>query len=66
MGTDRLTQFNEKLKTLQSNLIGDDLERLSLRDLALLEQQIHEKLGRIRAKKGERFLECLEDLKHKG
>lgn len=63
--TDRLTQFTEKLKALQSNVIGDDLERLSLRDLVHLEQQIHESLGRIRAKKEERIVDQLEEFKQK-
>ncbi|KAI5083170.1 hypothetical protein GOP47_0002913 [Adiantum capillus-veneris] len=62
---DRVTQFTEKLKSLQSILIGDDLERLSSRDLIRLEQQIHDSLGRIRAKKEELFLEQLQEIKEK-
>ncbi|KAH7286240.1 hypothetical protein KP509_33G065500 [Ceratopteris richardii] len=62
---DRITLFTEKLKALQRNVIGDDLERLSLRDLIHLEQQIHESLGRIRAKKEEMILDQLEDFKKK-
>eukprot|EP00250_Pteridium_aquilinum_P022277 c25339_g4_i4 orf=51-383(-) len=64
--SDRLTQFIEKLKSLQSNLIGDELERLSLRDLIRLEQQMHGSLGQIHAKKSQLFLEQLEDTKEKG
>lgn len=63
--TDRLTQYTEKWKTLQRNLIGDDLERLSLKDLMHLEQQIYENLARVRAKKGELLLERLEEIKEK-
>nr|ADC55529.1 MADS-box protein [Dryopteris fragrans] len=62
---DQLTEFFKKLKTLQSNLIGDDLECLSLRDLIRLEQQMHERFQRIRAKKEELLLEQLEDIKEK-
>ncbi|KAI5080428.1 hypothetical protein GOP47_0003611 [Adiantum capillus-veneris] len=62
---DRVTQFTEKLKSLQSNLIGDNLELLSSRDLIRLEQQIHDSLGRIRAKKEELFLEQLQEIKEK-
>ncbi|KAH7387530.1 hypothetical protein KP509_16G027500 [Ceratopteris richardii] len=60
---DRLTPLIQKLKALQSNIGGDDLEGLSLRDLIYLEQQIHRRLGRIRAKKEEMILDKLEDLK---
>ncbi|MCO5566603.1 hypothetical protein L7F22_020280, partial [Adiantum nelumboides] len=63
--TDRLAQFTENLKTLQSNVIGDDLERLSLRDLIHLEQQMYESLGHIRAKKEELIVDELEDFKQK-
>ncbi|KAI5080432.1 hypothetical protein GOP47_0003615 [Adiantum capillus-veneris] len=62
---DRLAQFTENLKSLQSTVIGNDLERLSLRDLIHLEQQIHESLGRIRAKKEELIVDQLEDFKQK-
>ncbi|KAH7423385.1 hypothetical protein KP509_12G052800 [Ceratopteris richardii] len=62
---DRLTVFTEKLKMLQSNVIGDDLERLSLRDLIHLEQQVHESLGHIRAKKDELILEQIDEFKQK-
>ncbi|KAI5080421.1 hypothetical protein GOP47_0003604, partial [Adiantum capillus-veneris] len=62
---DRVTQFTEKLKILQSILIGDDLERLSSRDLIRLEQQMHDCLGRIRAKKDELILEQLQEIKEK-
>ncbi|KAI5080425.1 hypothetical protein GOP47_0003608, partial [Adiantum capillus-veneris] len=62
---DRVTQFTEKLKSLQSILIGDDLEQLSSRDLIRLEQQIHDSLGRVRAKKEELFLEQLQEIKEK-
>ncbi|KAH7423364.1 hypothetical protein KP509_12G051300 [Ceratopteris richardii] len=50
---------------LQSNVIGDDLERLSLRDLIHLEQQVHESLGRIRAKKDELILDQIDDFNQK-
>eukprot|EP00250_Pteridium_aquilinum_P019507 c24458_g2_i1 orf=20-721(-) len=60
-----LTQFTEKFKTLQRNFIGNDLEHLSLKDLSLLEQQIHGSLGSIRAKKAELLLEQLETITEK-
>ncbi|MCO5573045.1 hypothetical protein L7F22_026810 [Adiantum nelumboides] len=63
--TDRVTQFTDKMKSLQSTFIGDDFERLSSRDLIRLEQQIHDSLGRIRAKKEELFLEQLQEIKDK-
>ncbi|KAH7290000.1 hypothetical protein KP509_30G027800 [Ceratopteris richardii] len=62
---DHLTVFTEKLKLLQSVVIGDDLERLSVRDIIYLEQQFHENLGRIRAKKDELMLERNNDLMQK-
>eukprot|EP00250_Pteridium_aquilinum_P019543 c24472_g7_i1 orf=111-632(+) len=61
--TDRATRFTDKLETLQSKQIGDDLESLSLRDLILLEQQLYGWLQCIRAKKAELILEQLEGLK---
>lgn len=45
--------------------MADDLQRLSLKDLLHLEQEIHQAVGRIRAKKDELFLEELEELKEK-
>ncbi|KAI5068230.1 hypothetical protein GOP47_0017122 [Adiantum capillus-veneris] len=62
---DRVTQFTEKLRSLQSSLIGDNLERLSSRDLIGLEQQFHDSLGCIRAKKEKLFLEQLQEIKEK-
>lgn len=64
-GTGRLSQFIEKLQSLQSNLFGDGLERLSLRDIIRLERTINDHLGFIRAKKEQRFLEQMEDIKEK-
>lgn len=63
--SDKLVQYTEKVKSLQRNLMGDDLERLSLKDLIQLEQLIHQGLGRIRAKKDEKFIEHLEQIKEK-
>ncbi|KAI5061162.1 hypothetical protein GOP47_0023667 [Adiantum capillus-veneris] len=63
--TDRVTRFTEELKHLHSTLIGDNLERLSSRDLVRLEQQIHDSLGHIRAKKEELLLEQLGEIKEK-
>eukprot|EP00250_Pteridium_aquilinum_P019546 c24472_g7_i4 orf=111-629(+) len=63
--TDRATRFTDKLETLQSKQIGDDLESLSLRDLIVLEQQMHGFLEHIRAKKAELLLEELEYIKEK-
>eukprot|EP00250_Pteridium_aquilinum_P021014 c25011_g1_i6 orf=2-481(+) len=58
--TDRVTLFTN---TLQSCLIGYNLQSLSLRDLILLEQQVHGILRRVGAKKDELILEQLEDIK---
>lgn len=63
--TGSFTLHTEKLKILLRNLYGDDLDRLCLKDLAHLEQQLHESLGCVRAKKGELFLEQLEEMKEK-
>lgn len=61
----RLSQFTEKLKELQSNLVGDDLEHMSVRDLTHLEQQIFGSLAHVRKKKEELVCEQLEDIKQK-
>ncbi|KAI5080423.1 hypothetical protein GOP47_0003606 [Adiantum capillus-veneris] len=61
--SDRVTLFMDEVKNLQSTLIGDNLERLSSRDLIRLEQQIHESLGHIRAKKEELFYVQLQEIK---
>eukprot|EP00250_Pteridium_aquilinum_P019542 c24472_g6_i4 orf=243-971(+) len=60
---DWMTKYTEKFKSIQSNIINDNLESLSLRDLILLEKQIDENLGRIQAKKAERIVKQIEDLK---
>ena len=39
------------IKILNRSLVGEDLERLSLRDVVRLEQQLRDNLGRIHAKK---------------
>lgn len=61
----KLIQHIERLQHLQRNMIGDDLETLSLKDLTNLEQLLDQGIGRIRAKKVELLFEQLEDLNDK-
>lgn len=62
---DRLNNYTEKLKILHRNMMGDDLETLSLKDLIRLEQQIHDGLGRVRAKKVDLLIEELDTIEEK-
>lgn len=63
--SDRLTKYTEKLKLQQRNLMGEDLDRLSLKDLVHLEHQIDQSIGRIRARQGQLLIDNLEQLNKK-
>lgn len=61
----RLMKCTENLTLLERNMMGDDLEGLSLKELMHLEQRIHQAIGSIHAKQGELLVQQLEELKEK-
>lgn len=64
-GVEGLTKYADRLQLLERNMMGEDLETLSVQDLVHLEQQIDQSIGRIHAKQLEVLVDQLEELQEK-